>query len=164
MSSALARHLLALLLGLGAAPALAQVDIAVEVTPAGEGLFHYAYSLTNLGSADVAIVSIAVPPDPLAIDNLMAPAGFLASFDPGLGFLDFVEATQSFEPAVGVSGFSFDSPFGPGSAGYTALDANGLMFSGNTTAPVPEPTSALSLAACLTLLVYGRGRTRPREH
>jgi hypothetical protein len=87
----------------------------------------------------------------------MFPTDYIAVFDPGLGFVDFVEDAQPFAAGTGVAGFAFDSAFGPGTAGFSAFDVNGTPSNGLTTAPVPEPTTAL-LAAVAALSVVGRRR------
>lgn len=112
-------------------------------------MLHYTYAVTNTSPPNMLIVSIEIPPDPLAIENLIAPAGFLASFDPGLGFLDLIADTQSFSSGLEVGGFAFDSPLVPGDAAYEALNLNGVLFSGTTTGPIPEPTTALLLWCAL---------------
>jgi hypothetical protein len=145
-----------------------QLNISASVTPMGGGIFHYDYSVTNATALDMVILSIAVPADPLAIDNLVAPAGFLASFDPGVGFLDFIENTQPFAPSVEVSGFTFDSPFAADEADYFALNANGAPFEGTTLAPVPEPSTTLLIATTLAALIprrrYGPSHAAPSGH
>jgi hypothetical protein len=142
---------LGVVLGRWAEPAWGQVDLSAVVTPIGGGMFHYDYTITNNLATDVLIVSLNVPPDPSAVINLMFPTDYIAVFDPGLGFVDFVEDAQPFAAGTGVAGFAFDSAFGPGTAGFSAFDV------GLTTAPVPEPTTAL-LAAVAALSVVGRRR------
>lgn len=143
----------------------------VSVTPtvvAGVALFDYDYSVANLTAFDLAIVTIDVLSRPDAILNATAPAGFLISFDPGVGQLSFLEDADPFTPetfAAGttVSGFSFQSPFGPSPTSFTALDATGGSSIGATLAPsaVPEPdTLALSLSGALLGLAIARSRLR----
>lgn len=124
------------LLGWFATATLGQVSISVEVTSAGGGQFHYVYTVTNTSPADLAIVSLVVPADTSAVTGPTAPAGFRVSFDSGLGFLDFIEATLSFAPGLTVTSFTFNSPLSPGPSEFTALSVNGATITGSTTAPV----------------------------
>src|SRR5262249_10049296 len=88
--------------------------------------------------------------DPLSIQNLTAPAGFQAVYDPGLGLLTFLEDSTLFGPAP-VSGFAFDSPVAPAPTLFSGLvlDGNGGLTtaSGSTLGPVPEPGSLTLLCA-----------------
>ncbi len=144
------------------APAVhGQFDITVDVMPTGGGMFHYEYTATNTTAIDMVILSLLIPAEPGAISNLSGPAGFATSFDPGLGYLDFIGDQNLFEPALPAGLFTFDSPYGPGPVGYESLNVNGTFFSGSTTGPViPEPGSGLLLLAGLTFLARARGAGR----
>jgi hypothetical protein len=132
--------------------ARAQISVDPTVTPVGS-LFHYEYSVTNNELEDVVIVTLeGVVPDPAAIQNLTAPPGFLASFDSGLGLVDFLGDAVDFTPGSTVSGFSFDSPYSPQTIPFSALSVQGTPYAGTTRGPagtpaVPEPGSLLLLSA-----------------
>ncbi|MCC6444979.1 MAG: hypothetical protein IT210_16175 [Armatimonadetes bacterium] len=146
--------------------ASAQVTLDAIVTANGT-LFHYEYSVINGLADDLSIISFGVPQGLPAVQNLAVPLGFLADFDSGLGLVSFLEDTQAFTAGGTFSGFSFDSPFQPGSTLFSVLDVNGSSYEGTTQAPagaaqtpVPEP-SALSLLAAG--LLYLPVRFRPRR-
>jgi len=139
------------------------------ITNLGNGLFSYQYSVTNTSPFDFSAISILnLPTVGNAVQNLMAPAGFNAFFDPGLGELDFVEDTQSFAAGATVSGFSFISPFAPGLTTFTALRLDGdnpIIVQGTVLAPqnapaaVPEPATMVLLATGLAgIAAKVRGR------
>jgi len=147
-------------------PTLVQAGpVLVEpMVSTSNGLVHYNYSITNNSPLDLSVVTISVINSPDAIQNLVAPTGFNANFDAGLGLLDFLENTQSFTTGTTVSGFQFDSPFGPNASSFTALalDAtSGLIeFSGSTSAPaasaVPEPSTFILMLTSSMLLIASR--------
>ena len=141
-------------------------------------LYTYSYSVTNNLADPLALVNIAVLPDPTAVLNPMAPTGFLTIFDPGpfdgVGLVSFLEdadpeTPQSFAPGTTVSGFSFQSRFGPNPSPYTYVNANtgAEVLGGTTLAPavIPEPgTLLLGLSAAPGLLLLPlrrRCRRRP---
>jgi hypothetical protein len=144
----------------------------VTVTPtvtAIAGGFNYSYTisetLTDSTGDDVFLIDIPVVADPSAVTNRMTPAGFRSAFDSGLGLVSFIEDTSSFS-STPQGGFSFDSPFAPGSVTFAAqvlsLTTGGIYTdSGLTTsaAPAPEP-SYLGLFVCLApaIFVYRRFR------
>jgi hypothetical protein len=161
-----------LVLSAVAGPAAAQtVVVTPTVTPSG-ALFHYDYSVTNNGSFDLAIVNVNVAADPTAIQNISAPTGFQIIFDAGLGILSFLEdfdpgTPETFGPGLTISGFAFDSPFGPQPSTFDALDIVGDTYFGDTDAPlgsttspvVPEPFSlALFTAGLLPAALHLRRR------
>jgi len=133
-----------------------RADVIVDATVSPIlGGFHFEYSITNNELVDLAIVSIAGPAgDPLIGSTLTAPAGFLASYDSGLGFIDFLEAASSFLAGTTTSGFGFDSASPPAPTTFTALTIFGAELAGTTHAPggapIPEP-------ATVTLLLVGIG-------
>ncbi len=133
------------------------------------GGFHYNYSVTNNSPLDLSVVTISLFSSPLAIQNLVAPTGFNTNFDVRLGLLDFLENTRSFTMGTTVSGFQFDSPFGPNTSSFTALALNsngGLVsFAGQTlapqvTTPVPEPSTFVLALTSGMLLIGGRRFSR----
>jgi len=117
------------------------------------GSFRYDISINNNEVVDLAIVSIIDAPagDPLIDPSLVAPAGFLASYDSGLGFVDFIEAAATFAAGSTVGGFSFESLAGPGAyfTTFEALSVLGESFRGSinvTMISVPETGSTLVMA------------------
>jgi len=121
----------------------AALNVSAVVSPAGGGLFHYVFTIQNTGPDDVAIVSVDAPVNDLYIDpSLSAPAGFIASYDPGLGFVDFLEDTDLFAAGTIVDGFAFDSSSGPADGSFQtfeALTVNGDKITGNVTLVSDEP-------------------------
>jgi hypothetical protein len=141
----------------------ATITVTPDVT-LSNGLYHYAYSITNNTPDDAFLIDIPVAASPSSIENLTAPSGFMAAFDSGLGLVSFLENSSVFS-STPESGFSFDSLEGPGSVLFEASvfsNSTSLIYtvSGATLAPVPEPRwlPALGLLAPLCLLVFGRGR------
>lgn len=143
----------------------AQVAVTPAITTAA-GISTFDYTIDNATANDLAIVSISVPAIPGAVFDLTTPAGFLASFDSGTGFVDFLADTSSFTAGSSLSGFKFSSAFKPGPSTFSALDVLGSSFSGPTTsAAVPEPTSAvwlslLALSGLSHLFARRLGRAR----
>ena len=144
----------------------AQATLLVNaiVTPTNGGLFDYDFSVTNNGTEDVSIVSIPDAPfGELTIDlTLVAPVGYLASYDSGLGIIDFLEDTDLFTVGSTRNGFAFTSASGPDSNFMTfdALTIDGNLISGQIRkdlrpgAVVPEPGTIVLLAfglGCLFL-------------
>src|SRR5262245_34357450 len=107
---------LALTALLGATRLEAQVSVDTRVTPRG-GSFRYDISVSNNASEDLAVVSILDAPlnDPLIGGSLFTPAGFLGSYDSGLGFVDLLSDTDVFSVGRTVGGFSFQSQSAPNS-------------------------------------------------
>ncbi len=144
-----------------------QITLTPTITNLGGGLLSYQYSVSNTSLFDFSAISINVIAAPGAVQNLIAPSGFSAFFDPGLGQVDFVENTQNFGAGTTVGGFSFISPFAPQTASFTALRLDGSGNPITTTgsvlapAPVPEPATVFLLAAGLAglaALQFGRRR------
>ncbi len=138
-----------------ASAAHATLIVEATVTPIG-GLFHYDFSVTNNAAEDVVIVSITDAPvgDPFIDPSLVAPVGFLASYDSGLGFVDFLEDTDLFGVGTTKSGFMFDSASGPTATTFStfeALTVQGNLLTGQIrTNVIPEPGT-------ITLLLVGMG-------
>ncbi len=155
--------------------ARAQVTITSTVTSAGP-LFTYNYGVTNNalpdpnGFNDLAIVTFAATPGVGSVLNPTAPTGFLISFDSGNGLISFLEDNNAggptFAPQTTISGFSFQSLFGPGRTTFDVFDASGNEFTGPVTsaigpAVVPEPGTWLALgmgAAGIGILAVRRKR------
>jgi hypothetical protein len=144
----------------------AQITVTPDVT-LGNGLYHYDYTVANNGTTDLLDVAIDVAAMPDAIQNLMAPDGFQTSFDSGLGIVDFLADSHTFTAGGSLSGFAFDSPFGPTDSTFTTLDVNGDTFTGATAAPtgVPEPGGVALLGAAATtgIVALRRRRAARRE-
>jgi hypothetical protein len=149
----------ALLLSPVAARAALVVDATVQ--DVGGGLFHWDFTVENTGPADVVIVSLEAPlGDPAIAGSLTAPAGFIPSYDPGLGFVDFLEDTSLFAVGTTVGGFGFDSTSGPGGGFFdvfTALTDQGVLVEGRVRG-VPAPSTVVALALGLGTLGLARGR------
>jgi hypothetical protein len=144
----LAPAFLAVVLDLNAAG----LSLTGTVTPQ-IGSFLYELQIANAGPDDYALVSIvdAPPSDPLIGPSLTTPAGFLGSYDAGLGFVDFIEFTDFFAAGTSIGGFSFESLAGPIGAfsAFEALTTLGEVASGDITwdvqpgPSVPEPRGGL---------------------
>lgn len=140
-----------------AGTAQAQVSVSDLVTQSG-GLYHYDYTVINTSPADVLFIDIPVIPDPTAVQNPSAPAGYGISFNSGLGLVSFLEDTDpllnpQFFGSTPVSGFTYDSPFAPTATTFTAytLDPNGNLVPVTGTVVgtvVPEPSALLAYAVC----------------
>ncbi|HEX9581259.1 MAG TPA: hypothetical protein VF970_09175 [Gemmatimonadales bacterium] len=148
-----------------AATATADLAVVLVPTPLGGGVFQYDVSVSNTGPQDVVIVTLADAPisDPLIEPSLIAPPGFVASYDSGLGFIDFLESTDLFAVGTTHGGFAFQSSASPPThfTSFAALDLDGGFISGAITV-VPEPVGAVLALSGLAVLAMVRGR-RLRE-
>ena len=145
-----------LLLTLGTIGVASAQVIVTPIVTFSSGLYHYDYSISNTSASDLFDLDISVPTDAAAktqvIRNLMAPAGFVAANDSVLGLVSFLEDTSTFT-ATPKNGFTFDSPFSPGAALFTANlspPSGGIVtLNGRTSAPVatPEPGSLAAFGA-----------------
>lgn len=158
---------LAILAGCMGMTAFARADVTVTPTVSFDnGLYHYDYTVANNSADELAILTLTTLPGADTIQNLMAPDGFLADYDSGLGLVSFLEGdTGTFDPGSSVSGFSFDSPFQPGGTTFEALTIEGASVVGTTLAPAPEPGSIATLGALLaTGAAVWRRRRRSALH
>lgn len=148
-------------------PARAQLSVTPTVS-SSLGTFHYSYKVTNDSATDVSIVTLSgLFPSEDAVENLVAPDGFLAIYDPGVALLSFLEGDQPFA-ANSVSGaFTFDSPYAPGNGAFEAIDVNGASLIGMTAvpaSPVPEPSTTAAIGGLLLVgLVVRRKFFRPKN-
>jgi hypothetical protein len=134
----------------------AAVTVELTRTPMG-GYFHYDVAITNGEAVDLAIVSILDAPlvDPWIDPSLVVPAGFLGSYDGGLGIVDFLGDVGVFAAGTTTSGFSFDSLGSPPDffRSFGALGVNGeafgdfVLIDNPPVAPVPEPSRTLLMLA-----------------
>lgn len=158
---------LGLLAGACLLASVAEAGLFVDLSASaiGGGAYEYAASVSNTGPQDVAIVSLVDAPlnDPLISASLSAPAGFSTSYDPGLGFLDFL-ADLSFAAGSTVGGFSFQSLAAPGASFslFEALTVDGDKLTGRVRYPgISVPDSGNSLAALsVGMVVLGAARRR----
>ena len=144
------RGFLAVALGLAATTSKADLFVNLSQTPLGGGTFQYEYSVSNTGLDDVAIVSITDAPlgDSLISASLTVPAGFLSSYDSGLGIVDFLGNTSLFAAGSTTGGFLFQSTSQPPDyfIKFEALTVQGEFISG-TVNSVPETTSTVLMEA-----------------
>ncbi len=141
----------------------AAVLVSGTVRPSG-GAFHYEISIANTGPEDVALVTFTDAPlgDPLIGPSLSAPAGYVASYDGGQGFLDFLGLASDLLGGTQAGPFRFDSLAGPGTAfgAFESTDVAGLPSRGTVDLTViPEPVlggTALALGLLGSALVCRR--------
>lgn len=146
----------------------AQIFVDALTTPLG-GSVRYDIRVRNEAAEELAIVSLLDGPvaDPLIGSTLIAPLGFQASYDSGLGIVDLLGDTLTFGPGTITAGFYFQSLALPGTAFHTfeALDIQGNLYSGRiqlTPADVVVPEARTTLAglglASLALIQVVRNR------
>lgn len=132
--------------------AQAELSIVANVSETA-GLYSYSYQIDNFTAEDVSIVTLAgFAPSADAVQNLVAPEGYLALFDSGLGLFSFLEGTQFFAAGTSVGGFSFQSLYGPESGTFEAITVDGNTLTGLATVPataIPEPSSSALIGAVL---------------
>lgn len=141
----------------------AAVLVSGTVRPLG-GAFQYEISIANTGPEDVALVTLTDAPlgDPLIGPSLTAPAGYVASYDGGLGFLDFLGLVSDLLGGTKAGPFQFDSLAGPGTAfgAFESMDVAGLPTRGTVNLTVvPEPAiggTAIALGLLGSALVCRR--------
>lgn len=127
--------------------ARAQVTITGFYIPGPN--FTYQLFVNNASPETLALVTVDVPAVEGAATDLVAPAGFLMTFDPGFGTVDLLEdidpvTPQSFAPGTVQGAFTFRSPFDVSNTTFSGLDVQGNPFSGTlsltlSSASAPEP-------------------------
>ena len=155
--------LAAALLGLAPLATEAGVLISGTVLPLG-GSYRYEFSVENTDPADYLVVSFTDAPlaDALIGPSLAAPAGFLTSYDSGLGFLDLLGDLELFAAGTTQGTFAFESLAPPNQAftTVTALDDTLTEVTGEARWQViPEP-AAVGTVLGLGLLAVGFLRHR----
>lgn len=125
------------------------VMVQSNVTSNGP-LYHYEYTIANQTAFDLSSVTLSgLPAGADTVQNLTAPANFVAFFDTGLGLLSFQEGSSSFTAGGSFSGFGFDSFFAPGVAAFSAIDVNGTETTGASVSAVPEPSTYALIGALM---------------
>ena len=153
--------LVAVVLGIFAAPAADATPIVVAtVTPAG-GRFHYDYRITfNPLDAEIALLTVNTLPNDVTLANLVAPVNYSALYSSagGHGFLDFFPLVSlSFPTSGALAGFAFDSPHAPVATTFDALTIFGGTLSGPTNGPLGLVGPAVPEPATSELLTIGLG-------
>lgn len=133
-----------LLMGMAVVGYGAEVEVKLAVTDLGGAAFAYDVTVNNAGTQDVCVVTIAGAPlaDALLASTLTTPAGFLGSYDSGLGFVDFLEVTDLFAAGTTNDGFSFQSSSPPSGnfTNFKALTVTGDLLSGTVNLISSAPT------------------------
>jgi hypothetical protein len=147
----------------------AGLSLTGTVTPQ-VGAFLYELEIANAGPDDYSVVSIVDAPagDALIAPSLTTPAGFLGSYDGGLGIIDFIEFTDLFAAGTSIGGFSFQSLTGPVGAFsmFEAVSTLGDFASGDITwtvrpgPSVPEPVGGLAVSLAVGIGLLGAARRR----
>ncbi|MEJ7713584.1 MAG: hypothetical protein WKF84_27995 [Pyrinomonadaceae bacterium] len=83
------------------------------ITALSDGSYRYEYSMVNTTAFDFSAITISIGLGS-ALQNLTAPDGFTALYDPGnhdtgTGFVDFLEDSQVFTAGATFSGFSLSA-------------------------------------------------------
>lgn len=138
-----------------------QVFVEALVTP-HSGSVRYDITVDNQASEELAIVTIIDAPsaDPLIEATLEVPAGFLGSYDGGLGFVDLVSDSEVFSQGLQTGGFHFESLSFPGVffRKFEALSVFGTFYSGSIrispeSVIVPEPGTMIAAVALGGLVI-----------
>lgn len=129
-----------------------QVFVEALTTPLA-GSIRYDIRVRNEAAEDLALVSLLGGPiaDPLIGSTLIAPLGFQAGYDSGLGIVDLIGDSLSFGTGAVTDGFSFQSLALPGTAfpTFEALDVLGTLYSGRiqfSPASVVVPEAGTTIA------------------
>lgn len=134
--------------------AVAQAQVNILSTYQVQGsLYHYEFRVLNLHTDTLAFVTLSGVPDLLDVQNLLAPTGFDAAYDPGLALVGLFEDSDpstlpTFAPGTLQGVFAFDSALKIDSFAFEALDTVGTPINGSFIASAaPEPGS-LTLSLC----------------
>jgi uncharacterized protein (DUF2141 family) len=173
-SVALAGALCALLSSAAAHAQTTGTLTVISPTPtvsADQSLFNYFYIVNytspDAGVTDLADVEFQVAPN-TQITNLGASTGFFTAYDPGNGFVTFLEDSNPATPQTfsnTSATFSFSSPLGPTVVPYDGMDGvttyNGTLLAPGLAA-APEPSALVSLTAGAFVLGLCAVRARRR--
>ncbi len=164
------KHGLQLLLLTGLIAPAQALQIQSLATDLG-GLFHYDVTVLNDDPIpELLLVSISDAPlgDGLIESSLTAPSGFLASYNAGLGLLDFIADTTPIFPSGPTGLFSFDSSAPPDAAltTYEAIDLSGELFTGTVDSRLVRAVAAPGVPALFTLglVLLAHRRVVERQH
>jgi hypothetical protein len=159
-------RILAISIGAVAIAEADSVDVTADVTMSS-GMFQYDYTIVNGSGEDLPVLTIDVTPG-ITVSELSAPGGpsaFETAYDSVLGTVSFLENAATFS-STPESGFTFDSPVGPGNTMFAATLQNLSTFEvttdfGTTQGPVatPEPSSLLPVACVGVALLFWRKRS-----
>ncbi len=140
---------------------LSATPVTVTSSVSANGpLYVFDFTVTDNSLPNLLSITLTVPSQASAVQNLVAPAGFFADFDPGVGLVDFVSDTSSFSIGTPVTGWILQSPFQLGSVSFSTLSLDANQNPVTTTGTVssidsatPEP-SALGLMAVSSICVF----------